>query len=72
MAMICERCKREMFKYETCDYCGRKIDNNCMKASQKISKTVRLVICKDDWSKMPMRSAYKNKQVPARQEAAKK
>ena len=60
--MICERCKHETYFTETCNYCGRKIDNRCIKASQKASKTYRLVICKDDWSNLKKRSMYKNKQ----------
>jgi len=62
--MVCERCKQETYKTETCNYCGRKIDLRCVKSSQKASKTVRLVICKDDWSKMENRAMYKNKKEP--------
>ena len=59
--MSCERCKREIYKYVTCDYCGRKICNNCVKSSQRESKTKKLVICKDCWSDMPKRKLYKSK-----------
>ena len=62
--MICERCKHETYKTERCNYCGRNIDIRCMKASQKASKTLRLVICKDDWNSMEKRSMYKNRQEP--------
>lgn len=48
-----------MFKYETCDFCKKKICNDCMKSSRKGSKVIRKVICKDCWSKMPNRKAYK-------------
>jgi hypothetical protein len=64
MTMICERCKHETYKTETCNYCGRKIDIRCMKASQKATKLTRLVICKDDWGIMEKRMMYKNRQEP--------
>ena len=63
MTITCERCKREIFKYEKCDYCGRKICNSCMKSSQRASKVRRLIICRDCWSSMPKRKAYKNKRA---------
>lgn len=66
MAILCDRCKKELFRYEKCNYCSRKICNACMKSSQKASKTLRLVICKDCWSSMPVRKAYKTKRVEAR------
>lgn len=58
--MICERCSRDIHKYETCDYCKRKICFDCVKSSKKYTKTVRMVICKDCWSKMPVRKTYKS------------
>ena len=61
---VCERCKREMYRFETCDYCGRKICDACVKASQKATKLQRLVICRDDWNSLPKRTQYKNKQKP--------
>ncbi|MEM3841355.1 MAG: hypothetical protein QXN59_01515 [Candidatus Micrarchaeaceae archaeon] len=65
MTMTCERCKREIFKYEKCDYCGRKICNSCIKSSQRSSKTRRLIICKDCWGSIPKRKSYKNKKAYA-------
>lgn len=56
----CERCGKAMYKYNTCNYCKRRIDVNCMKSSRRVSKVIRLVICKDDWSKMPSRRAFKS------------
>ncbi|MGC8572077.1 MAG: hypothetical protein ACP5RI_01810 [Candidatus Micrarchaeia archaeon] len=64
MVMFCERCKREVHEIETCNYCNRKVCHACVKASQRKSKTIRLVICKDCWTKMNLRSMYKNKQTP--------
>ncbi len=69
--MVCERCKHETYKTERCNYCGRNIDIRCMKASQKASKTQRLVICKDDWGNMQKRTMYKNRQeIRLQQQAA--
>ena len=65
MALLCERCKKEVYRQEVCNYCGRRIGVECMKSSQRTSKTVRLVICKDDWSDMDKRSMYKNGGTPA-------
>ncbi|MCL5433496.1 MAG: hypothetical protein M1538_00775 [Candidatus Marsarchaeota archaeon] len=64
MVTLCERCKREIHEKETCNYCKRKLGYECIKASQKKSKIIRLVICKDCWTKMPLRSMYKNKLTP--------
>jgi hypothetical protein len=61
MTILCERCKKEIFKNEVCNYCGRKICHDCVKASQKASKTQRLVICKDCWGKTEKKLKYKNK-----------
>lgn len=58
--MHCERCGREIYKYETCNYCGRKIGYECVKSSKSISKLVRAVICKDCWGKLPRRKQYKS------------
>ena len=58
--MICERCSRDIYKFEKCDYCNRKLCFNCVKSSKRLSKTTRLVICKDCWSKMPSRKTYKS------------
>ncbi len=59
--MTCDRCKNEVVRVEQCNYCGKNVCNSCMKASQKASKLIRLVICKDCWGNMPKRSHYKNK-----------
>jgi hypothetical protein len=67
---VCERCKRETIKTETCDYCSRKICLDCEKATQRIQKLTRLVICKDCWGIMPRRSAYKNRHTMAQEAAA--
>ncbi|MDE1824912.1 MAG: hypothetical protein KGH61_00270 [Candidatus Micrarchaeota archaeon] len=61
--MICERCSRDIFKYNTCNYCKKKICVNCMKSSRKVTKTTRLVICRDCWSKMPKRKTFKSATV---------
>lgn len=69
MALLCERCKREIFRYEICNYCGRKICDSCVKSSQKPQKTVRLVICKDCWSDMKKRKAFKSRRGSMEMEA---
>ena len=61
MTALCERCKREAYRYEPCNYCLRKICNSCEKSSQRIGKTNRMVICKDCWSVMERRMAFKNR-----------
>lgn len=74
MALLCERCKQEVYKYELCNYCGRRICDACMKSSLNPKKVVRLVICKDCWSDMKKRRAFKNKrsgvEIDAPQERA--
>ena len=59
MLFVCERCKNETYRYESCNYCSRKICNSCTKSSQRSPKTRRLVICKDCWSKLDRRHAFK-------------
>lgn len=58
--MLCERCGNNIYKYSVCDYCHRKICYSCVKSSRRANKTTRLVICKDDWSKMPVRKMFKS------------
>ncbi|MCL5430112.1 MAG: hypothetical protein M1504_01385 [Candidatus Marsarchaeota archaeon] len=64
--MMCDRCKKEVYKAELCNYCGKKICDSCVKSSQKATKLQRLVICRDCWSMMPKRKAFKAKQEPVR------
>lgn len=65
MTYLCERCKHETYRYDVCNYCGRKICNNCIKSSQTSTKILHLVICKDCWTDMKKRKMYKHRQVPA-------
>ncbi len=58
--MLCERCSAEIYKHEFCRYCNRKICTNCVKSSRRVSKTQRIVICKDCWSVMKRRKAFKS------------
>lgn len=58
--MRCERCGVELFKHQVCNYCDRKIGQECIKSSKRKSKVIRLIICKDCWSVMPRRKAYKS------------
>ncbi|MGI0100334.1 MAG: hypothetical protein ACREBH_01245 [Candidatus Micrarchaeaceae archaeon] len=63
MTFLCERCKREIYKNEACNYCGKKICNSCVKGSQRVQKVTRLVICKDCWGNMKARGAFKNRRA---------
>ncbi len=58
--MICERCGSEIYRSDTCNYCSRKICNNCIKNIKKISRIERLIICKDCWSNMKKRGKHKS------------
>jgi uncharacterized CHY-type Zn-finger protein len=58
--MRCERCSRDVYKYVVCNYCNKKIGNECMKSSKRKTKAVRLIICKDCWSIMSKRKEYKS------------
>ena len=58
--MICERCGKDIYKTSTCNYCKRKIGIECVKSSRKISQTERIFICKDDWSDIRKRRAFKS------------
>ena len=58
--MMCERCGKDIFKQVKCDYCNRKICQDCIKSSKRKSKVVRLIICKDCWSVMSKRKIYKS------------
>lgn len=61
MVITCDRCKREIFKTEMCNYCGRTVCNMCTKSAQRIQKVTRLAICKDCWGDMKKRKKFKNK-----------
>lgn len=58
--MICERCRKEVTKYVTCNYCSRKIGYECLKSQKKISAIERAYICKDCWSNVKRRNKYKS------------
>ncbi len=58
--MICERCSADVYKYEVCAYCKRKVCSSCVKSSKRISKIERSVICKDCWSSLKSRKRFKS------------
>ncbi len=60
MILTCERCKREEFELERCNYCKKMVCNSCTKSSSRYQKTTRLVICKDCWSDLKKRTAFKS------------
>lgn len=68
--MLCERCKKDVYKHMLCKYCNRKICNACMKSSKKVTKINRIAICKDCWGKTKIRKEYKNEIATPPQEAA--
>ncbi len=57
--MLCERCGTEVYKHVVCSYCSRKICNDCIKSSKRVTKTEKAIICKDCWSDMKKRTKYK-------------
>ncbi len=56
---VCVRCGARTVKTDKCGYCGRLLCVSCIKSSKKPSKTEKLCICKDCWSKMGKRAEYK-------------
>ncbi|MCX6776166.1 MAG: hypothetical protein NT130_04950 [Candidatus Micrarchaeota archaeon] len=57
--MICERCGKEVYLLEQCDYCNRKVCVQCEKSAKKTSRIRRIVICKDCWTDMKKRKVFK-------------
>ena len=68
MVTYCERCKKEIYRQYKCNYCGRTICSSCIKSSQTATKILKLTICKDCWSNMPKRKAYKSKRLVVAQQ----
>ncbi len=61
MAIVrCERCSEPTHYLEVCTYCGRRVCQHCIKASRKASKLERRVICKDCWTDVKKRKAFKS------------
>lgn len=57
--MICEGCKKHAYFLEKCDYCGKAVCQSCVKSRKTIAKTKRYIICKQCWSSMQARMAFK-------------
>lgn len=55
----CERCGNQTAKLVKCNYCNRKICNDCIK-SQKRKKIDHRYICKGCWSSINKRSMFKS------------
>ncbi len=67
--MLCERCGKEVYKNEVCNYCKKKLCFNCVKSSRRVTKTNRIVICKDCWGKITKRKQFKSEgRVEVKQE----
>ena len=44
---------------EKCDSCGKKVCQSCEKSAKRLKKVRRVVICKDCWGKLKLRSKFK-------------
>jgi len=62
--MKCQRCGKEAHSLEPCDYCNRVVCRACIKSTRTVAKTIRRVICKDCWTKLPLRKKFKSEQNP--------
>ncbi len=62
--IVCERCGARTAKPVQCNYCGKYVCLKCLKSQKRISKKeiLKISICKECWTKMPMREKYKNNQ----------
>lgn len=56
----CERCGRESYELAACFGCKRKVGHECEKSAKRLSTHERILICKDCWSKLPRRRAFKS------------
>ncbi|HEV8289899.1 MAG TPA: hypothetical protein VGQ00_03050 [Candidatus Norongarragalinales archaeon] len=56
----CARCGHESHHLSACWSCGRMIDTRCEKSSKRLRNHSRVLICKDDWGKLPKRKAYES------------
>ena len=57
--MICERCSRQDYTLEKCDYCAKMVCESCKKSAKRVKKVTRYVICKDCWGKTTVRAKFK-------------
>jgi hypothetical protein len=57
---VCERCGGKTAKLDECNYCSKSVCNNCIKSSKRAGKIAKLYICKDCWSNMKKRKAFKS------------
>jgi len=58
--MICGRCSRPTYNPEKCGYCSRIVCRSCVKSAKRVGKVRRLVICRDCWSDLSRRKAFKS------------
>jgi hypothetical protein len=58
--LICERCSKQVFQAEKCNYCSRFVCESCEKSAKRVKKTSRYVICKDCWSNTALRGKFKS------------
>ncbi|MBD3210862.1 hypothetical protein GF318_05765 [Candidatus Micrarchaeota archaeon] len=55
----CQRCGAQTAKLYECDYCQKKVCENCLKSSKR-KKVGKRYICKSCWSDLEKRKAYKS------------
>jgi len=55
----CDRCGKPAYILEGCEFCKRKLCKECIKSSKRIKKLRRMVICRDCWGKMDLRTKFK-------------
>lgn len=59
--MTCGRCGAQTAKLETCNYCRKKVCNNCIKSSRRVKgKVKKLFICKGCWGSIKSRRKFKS------------
>ncbi|MEM4367355.1 MAG: hypothetical protein QW035_04505 [Candidatus Anstonellales archaeon] len=60
MVLSCERCAAPTAKAVKCRYCSKMLCNSCIKSSKKVARVEHIYICKDCWTVMPKRKAFKS------------
>ena len=58
--MVCDRCGAKTAKLDECKYCKKMCCAQCIKSSKRTGKGEKTYICKDCWSDMGKRKAFKS------------
>jgi len=56
----CERCGKRTAKRIQCNYCKKKICDDCLKSSKRAHGHDIIHICKDCWTKLETRRQFKS------------